>query len=127
MQEADYKTTYDETITNTRYTLANARKTTQEEIPQGEDHTIPRGRENYDHTKGRGEQLEQHKGSPIGTSKERNIKLRSLEHDTLLPHAKTSFILFKSSTPTTTNEQEQCIQPTERQAPPPRPRHRMLP
>ena len=52
-----------------------------------EDHTIPRGRENYDHTRRREEQLEWHKGSPIGTSKERNIKLRSLEHDTFLPHA----------------------------------------
>ena len=77
------------------------------------DHTIPKGRENYDHMREKGEQLERHKGSPIGTSKERNIKLRRLEHDTLLPHAKTSFILFKSSTPTTTNKKEQCIQPTE--------------
>ena len=89
MQGADHKTTYDETITtpNARYALADARKTTQEEIPQGEDHTIPKGRENYDHMRERGEQLERHKGSSIGTSKERNIKLRSLEHDTLLPHA----------------------------------------
>ena len=51
MQEADHKTTYDETITtpNARYALADARKRTQDEIQQGEDHTIPRGRENYDH------------------------------------------------------------------------------
>ena len=97
MQEADHKTTCDKTITtpNARYALADARKRTQEEIQQGEDHTIPRGRENYDHIRKRGEQLERHKGSPIGTLKERNIKLRNLEHDTFLPHAKNIFHTFQ--------------------------------
>ena len=77
MQEADHKTTYDETTTtpNARYALADARKRTQDEIQQGEDYTIPRGRENYDHMRERGEQLEWYKRSPIGTLKERNIKL----------------------------------------------------
>ena len=63
MQEADHKTTYDRTITtpNAQYALADARKRTQDEIQQGEDHTIPRGRENYDHMRKGGEQLERHK------------------------------------------------------------------
>ena len=89
MQEADHETTYDKDIT-TRYALADVCKRTQDEIQQEEDHTIPRGRKNYDHMRKGGEQLERHKGSPIGTLKERNIKLRSLEHNTFLPHAKTS-------------------------------------
>ena len=76
--------------------------------------------------RGRGEQLEQHKGSPIGTMNEKDIKLRSLEYDTFLPHAKNIFYIFKSSTTTTTNEKEQCIQPMERQAPLPRLRPPML-
>ena len=89
MQEADHKTTYDKTITtpNARYALIDAFKRTQHEIQRGEDHTIPRGRENNDYMRGRGEQLERHKRSPIGTLKERNMQLRSLEHDTILPHS----------------------------------------
>ena len=84
MQEADHKTTYDRTITapSAQYALANACKRTQHEIQQIDDHTIPRGRENKDHMRGRGEKLGRHKRSPIGTLKERTIKLRSLEHDT---------------------------------------------
>ena len=118
MQEVDHKTTYDETITtlNARYALADARKRTQDDIQQGEDHTVPRGRENNDHMRERGEQLGWHKGSPIGTLKERNIKLRSLEHDTYLPHAKNIFYTFQVLYPNYHERQEQCIQPTERQA-----------
>ena len=74
-----------------------------------EDHTIPRGRENYDHTRGRGEQLERHKGSPISTLKERNIKLRSLEHDTFLPHAKNIFYTLQVFYP---NHYERKMHPT---------------
>ena len=61
----------------------------------GKDHTILRGRENNDHMRGRGEQVERHKGSPIGTLKERNIKLRNLEHDIFLPHAQNIFYTFQ--------------------------------
>ena len=53
MQEADHGTTFDKDIT-TRYALADACKRTQDELQQGEDHTIPRGRENYDHMREEG-------------------------------------------------------------------------
>ena len=81
---------------------------TRDEIQQGEDHTIPRGRENNDHMRRKGEQLERHKGSPIGTLKERNIKLRSLEHDTFLPHAKNIFYTFQVFYP---NQYERRMHP----------------
>ena len=98
MQEEGHEKTYNKNIT-TRYALADACRRTPDEIQQREDHTIPRGRENYDHRRGGGEQLERHKGSPIGTSKERNIKLRSLEHNTFLPHAKNIFYTFQNLLP----------------------------
>ena len=107
--------------------LANACKRTQDEIQQGEDHTIPRRRENNDHMRGGGELLERHKRSPVGSLKERNIKLRSLEHDTFLPHAKNIFYTFQVFYPNQYQRKERCIQPTEKRAPPPRPRHPMPP
>ena len=60
MQEADHKTIYDKTTTtrNARYALADACKKTQDEIQQGKDHPTPRGRENNDHMRERGEELE---------------------------------------------------------------------
>ena len=102
MQEEDNRTTYDRKIRHPMHDKETPDHYTRRKMRK--DHTIPRRRENYDHMRRRGEQLGRHKRPPIGTSKERNIKLRSLEPDTFLPHAKISFILFKSSTPTTMNE-----------------------
>ena len=45
--------------------------------------------------RGKGERPERHKEQLIGTLKERNIKLRSLEQDRLLPHAKTILYTFQ--------------------------------
>ena len=56
-----------------------------------------------------------------------NIKLWNLEHDTFLPHAKNIFYTSQVFYPNHYERKEQCIQPAERQAPPPRPRPPMPP
>ena len=117
MQETDHETTCKMTITTSKGAIRKHQSTR---------HRYEKKKKSIQHWKeekimitweGEEKRLERRERSPMSTLKERNIKLGSLEHDTILPHA-TYLLPFKSFSSTTTNEKP-CIQPTKRQAPPP--------
>ena len=86
MQEADHDIRSDETIMTLETTIRKY-QTTMRRNMTGEDYTTVRRRENNDHMRGRSGRPRRYKRSSMGILKKRNIKLRSLEHDTILPHA----------------------------------------